>query len=204
MALLIATHNEGKQREFSALLRQLRCELVLPGDLGFHIRVPEDRPSYCGNALQKASAYCAASGLIALADDSGLEVDALNGAPGIRSARYAAGSDEDRVAALLDALESVPPDARTARFRCAVAVVTPWGETHCFEGLCEGRIATSPSGSGGFGYDPLFYMPELGATMAQLSPEVKNQVSHRARAVASALPWLRDQLPGMDMPSHAP
>jgi XTP/dITP diphosphohydrolase len=141
--------------------------------------------------------------MVALADDSGLEVDALDGAPGIRSARYAAGADVDRVEALLTALDGVPWHARAARFRCALAVVAPWGQVNCFEGTCEGRVALSPSGDGGFGYDPLFYMPELGATMAQLSPDLKNRVSHRARAVSAALPWLRDVLARDDLAADA-
>jgi XTP/dITP diphosphohydrolase len=192
MELLIATGNEGKRREFRALLESIHASLVFPDSLGFDIHVPEDQPTYRGNAIQKASAYCDASGMIVLADDSGLEVDALDGAPGIRSARYGPGRDEDRAAALLAALRHVSPACRTARFRCAVAIATPWGAMHCTEGVCEGLIATSHSGSGGFGYDPVFYLPEYEATMAELAPELKNQVSHRARAVRAVLPWLRD------------
>ncbi|HIP87757.1 MAG TPA: non-canonical purine NTP pyrophosphatase, partial [Anaerolineales bacterium] len=128
---------------------------------------------------------------VVLADDSGLEVDALNGAPGIRSARYTPGSDEDRIAALLRHLEGVPWERRTARFRCVIAVVPPDGTVHFAEGVCEGIIATEPAGGGGFGYDPVFYLPDLGCTMAQLPPEAKNRISHRARAVQAVMPVLR-------------
>jgi XTP/dITP diphosphohydrolase len=204
VSVLIATHNEGKKEEFRALLRPIQASLVFPPELGLRIDVPEDQPTYRENAIQKASAHCQASGLITLADDSGLEVDALDGAPGIRSARYAPGEDADRATALLAALDGVPLGRRSARFRCALAVVTPWGATHLCEGVCEGYIALEPAGTGGFGYDPIFYLPEHGSTMAELAPEVKNRVSHRARAVDASLPWLRELLTGPDSVSGCP
>jgi XTP/dITP diphosphohydrolase len=198
MRLLVATYNPGKMQEFRLLLRPLHAIVTFPPELGLHIDVAEDGDSYQENALQKASAHCEASGLIALADDSGLEVDALGGAPGIRSARYTPGGDVDRAAALLAALTDVPIERRAARFRCALAIVTPGGATLFTEGACEGIIALEPSGTGGFGYDPVFLLPEQGCTMAELAPGLKNQVSHRARAVAAALPLVRDLLTGAD------
>lgn len=191
MQLLIATGNEGKKREFQALLRSLDVPLLFPTDLGLRLRVPEDRDSYRDNALQKAAAHCVASGLLTIADDSGLEVDALDGAPGLHSARCVPGTDADRLAALLRALEGVPSSRRTARFRCVLAVVTPSGMSRTFEGVCEGVVTQAPTGAGGFGYDPVFSPTGLGTTMAALAPETKNRISHRARAVQAALPWLR-------------
>jgi XTP/dITP diphosphohydrolase len=132
--------------------------------------------------------------LVTLADDSGLEVDALGGAPGIRSARYAPGRDEDRVEALLAALGDLPLGQRTARFRCVVVIDTPAGRRYTTEGVCEGLIGFEPMGRGGFGYDPVFYLPRYGCTMAQLPQEAKDQISHRARAIAVALPILRHLL----------
>jgi len=202
--MLIATHNQGKKDEFRVLLRPLQASLVFPPELGLRIDVPEDRPTYWENAMQKASAHCQASGLITLADDSGLEVDALDGAPGIRSARYAPGEDADRATALLAALGGVPLARRAARFRCTLAIIAPGGATRLCEGVCEGLIALRPSGTGGFGYDPVFYLPEHGSTMAELAPGVKNRVSHRARAVEAALPWLRELLTDPDSVSAAP
>lgn len=191
MRLLIATRNPGKAREFQLLLAPLEAELCFPSELGLQIDVPEDGATYTENAHQKALAHTQASGLVALADDSGLEVDALRGAPGIRSARYAAGADADRVTALLAQLHGVPRQERTARFRCAVVIATPAGEVHTTEGVCEGLIALQPVGQGGFGYDPVFYLPQYGCTMAELPQAEKNRISHRARAIEAALPTLR-------------
>jgi XTP/dITP diphosphohydrolase len=202
MDLLVATQNAGKLREFRALLSPLPTGLLFPADLGLEVEVEEKGATYAENAALKARAYAAAGRgaalppVVVLADDSGLEVDALDGAPGIRSARYTVGSDTDRLTALLSHLEGVPWERRTARFRCVVAVVTPQGDLHAAEGACEGVIATAPAGSGGFGYDPVFYFPDQGVTMAQLPAEVKNRISHRARAVQAALPVLRELLGG--------
>ena len=203
MDLLVATQNAGKVHEFRALLSPLPARVLFPVDLGLEVVVEEKGATYAENAALKARAYAAAARrsaalppVVVLADDSGLEVDALDGAPGIRSARYTVGSDTDRLTALLSHLEGVPWERRTARFRCVVAVVTPQGNLHAAEGACEGVIATAPAGSGGFGYDPVFYFPEQGVTMAQLPAEVKNRISHRARAVQATLPMLRQLLGG--------
>ena len=196
MKLLVATQNPGKVREFRLLLAPLEATICFPSDLGLSIDVPEDGDTYADNAGQKALAYAQASGLLTLADDSGLEVDALDGAPGIHSARYTLGHDADRVAALLAHLRDVPPDQRTARFRCVVVIAPPDGKTHTAEGVCEGRIASEPAGRGGFGYDPVFFLPDYNCTMAQLAQEEKNRISHRARAAEAALPKLRALLAG--------
>jgi len=191
MELLIATQNPGKTHEFRILLASLKTNLRFPSELGLQIEVPEDGTTYADNASQKALAYAHASGLLTLADDSGLEVDAIDGAPGIHSARYAPGHDIDRVAALLARIRRVAWEQRTARFRCVVAITTPARELYSTEGVCEGLIAFEPTGQGGFGYDPVFYLPEYRCTMAQLPQTEKNRISHRARAVETALPTLR-------------
>ncbi len=198
MGLLVATNNAGKVRELRALLTPLATRLLFPFDLGLEVAVAETGATYFENARLKAVACAQAlrgrddlAPMPVLADDSGLEVDALDGAPGIRSARYTLGSDTDRLTALLRQLEGVPPERRSARFRCVVVVVTPLGELYSAEGTCEGIIAGAPAGTGGFGYDPVFYLPEFGCTMAELSEETKNRISHRARAVQAALPILR-------------
>jgi XTP/dITP diphosphohydrolase len=177
-------------REFRELLAPLEVEVLFPPDVDLELNIKEKGDTYAANALLKARPHAQASGLLTLADDSGLEVDALEGAPGIRSARYTPGSDADRVQTLLAHLDDVPPGERTARFRCVVAIATPEEEVYTAEGVCEGVIGSTPAGEGGFGYDPIFYLPTYGLTMAQLPPEVKNQISHRARAVHGALPIL--------------
>jgi XTP/dITP diphosphohydrolase len=194
MRLLVATHNQGKVQEFKQLLAPLGAAISVPDDLGIHLEIPEDGTTYAENARRKAEGYAAASGLLTLADDSGLEVDALGGAPGIHSARYASGSDAKRVAALLSHLQGVRWKDRTARFRCVVVIVAPGGDFHQAEGVCEGVIAFRPAGDGGFGYDPIFYLPDYSCTMAQLSREEKNRISHRARAVQAASPALKNLL----------
>ncbi|MCP4539260.1 MAG: RdgB/HAM1 family non-canonical purine NTP pyrophosphatase [Chloroflexi bacterium] len=190
MKLFIATQNPGKMREFRQLLAPLQADLCFPSDLGLDIDVVEDGVTYEENAHLKALAYVSASGLITFADDSGLEVDALDGAPGIRSARYAPGHDTDRVTALLTQLHNVPWEQRTARFRCVVVIAMPTGEFYSAEGVCEGEIAFEATGQGGFGYDPVFYLPDHDCTMAQLPQDKKNRISHRARAVEAATPIL--------------
>ena len=186
--LLIATHNPGKVREYKELLAGLPLELTYPAQEGLDIEVAETGKSFAENARLKAITYARASGLLTLADDSGLEVDALGGEPGIRSARYAGtgASDEDRYRLLLEKLREVPWEERTARFRCVIAVATPAGQIHTAEGTCEGIIAFEPRGKHGFGYDPVFYLPEYGKTLAELPPETKNEISHRARAAQRA------------------
>jgi len=191
MKLLVATRNSGKVREFRSLLAPLEAQLCFPADLDLHLDVPEDGLTYADNARQKALSYADFAGITTLADDSGLEVDALGGAPGVRSARYAPGGNGDRVTALLAHLRQVPWEQRTARFRCVIVVVTISGDLFTTEGTCEGMIAWKPAGRGGFGYDPIFYLPDYGCTMAQLPREEKNRISHRARAVEAAIPMLR-------------
>ena len=191
MELLIATQNPGKMREFRLLLAPLTPDLCFPFELGLEVEVPEDGATYADNARQKALAYTRVSGLLTLADDSGLEVDALDGAPGIHSARYSPGHDADRVAALLAQLRDAPCEQRTARFRCVVVIATPNGKLYSTEGVCEGLIAFEPRGQEGFGYDPIFYLPDYDCTMAQLQQAEKNRISHRARAIEAAMPILR-------------
>jgi XTP/dITP diphosphohydrolase len=192
--LLIATNNKGKIQEFRALLRGIPYELVAPADIQLKLDVEESGSTYQENAKLKALAFSTASGLLAMADDSGLEVDALAGSPGIRSSRYAgtAAADINKVDYLLAKLEGVPEEKRSARFRCVIAIAKPDGQVYFCSGLCEGRISFQPQGRAGFGYDPVFYFPELGKTMAELSEEVKNQISHRGRAAREAIQLLKN------------
>jgi XTP/dITP diphosphohydrolase len=192
--VVLATHNAGKRREWVVLLDGLSVEIVLPEEVGVALPVEETGGTYEENALLKARALVEASGLPSLADDSGLEVDALDGAPGLHSARFRPGSDEVRYQALLEALDGIPELERTARFRCVAALALPDGRTFMTEGVCEGVIAFEPSGKAGFGYDPVFYVPTLDQTMAELPEEIKNQISHRARAAQKIRPILRDEL----------
>jgi XTP/dITP diphosphohydrolase len=186
--LLLATNNPGKAAEYRALLEGCGWELVTPRDLGLNLEVEEAGTDYAENARMKAEAFAKGSGLVALADDSGIEVDALGGAPGPLSARFGGDdiSDRQRVALLLERLKGVPPERRSARFRCLIAVARPEGQVSLFEGQCEGRVAEEPRGEGGFGYDPVFLLPERGLTLAELPPEEKNAVSHRGRAARAA------------------
>lgn len=190
--LLVATYNQGKLAEFASLLGVLPVHIVGPNELGLYVAVEERGTTYAANARLKADAFLRVSGLPSLGDDSGLEVDALNGEPGLHSARYAGSgaSDQDRCRLLLKKLAGVPWDRRTARFRCALALATPDAPPRTVEGVCEGFIALEPCGQGGFGYDPVFFLPDRQCTMAQLPPQVKNQVSHRASAVRAMLPIL--------------
>ena len=192
--LLIATNNAGKVREFQELLKGLPYTLVTPKESGIKLEVEETGITYQENARIKAAAFVKASGLLTLADDSGLEVDALNGEPGIRSSRYAGegAGDKERVDFLLNKLKNVPEKLRKGRFRCVIALARPDGRIDFCEGVCEGRINFAPRGSEGFGYDPIFYFTELNQTMAELPSEVKNQISHRARAAAKARLLLQD------------
>jgi len=196
MKFLIATHNQGKVREYRQLLSDLPVEITYLDELGITEEVEETGQTFRENALQKARAYARLSGLPTWADDSGLEVDALNGEPGVRSARYAGpnASDEDRYRLLLRKLAGVPAPARTARFRCVVAVVWPDGRGFTTEGRCEGVIAEAPRGENGFGYDPIFVLPDQGRSMAELAPEEKNRISHRGRAARLAKEKLRKLL----------
>jgi XTP/dITP diphosphohydrolase len=184
--LLVATNNPGKVREYEELLAGLPFEITYPQREGLDLEVEETGDSFEANARLKASAYAGASGLPTLADDSGLEVDALGGAPGVYSARYAGpgASDADRYRKLLAALEGVPAGQRTAQFRCVVALALPDGTVRTGHGRVTGRIGESPRGDNGFGYDPVFVVDGYGGlTMAELPSEEKNRISHRARAV---------------------
>jgi XTP/dITP diphosphohydrolase len=188
LKLLIATNNQGKVNEFKELLRGLPYELVTPKELGIKLDVEESGRTYEENARFKAAAFAKTSGMLTLADDSGLEVDALNGEPGLKSSRYAGenASEKQRVEFLLNKLKNVSETQRSARFRCVIALAFPDGRIEYCEGTCEGMITFTPRGSEGFGYDPIFYFPELKQTMAELSAATKNQVSHRAHAAAKA------------------
>jgi XTP/dITP diphosphohydrolase len=188
--LLIATNNQGKIEELQALLKETGIELITPAQIDLDLDVIEDGHTYAENATKKAIAFAQTSGLIALADDSGLEVEALNGEPGLYSARYGSQdgqklSDKDRRAYLIKHLKD-KPRPWTARFCATIAIARPTGETYLTEGICEGEIIPEERGTGGFGYDPIFLLSELGKTMAELSMDEKNRLSHRARAVIKA------------------
>jgi XTP/dITP diphosphohydrolase len=194
--LLVATNNPGKIREYKDLLQGLPDQVVItfPTQEGLDLDVEELGDTFAENARIKAVAYAQASGLLTMADDSGLEVDALDGAPGVRSARYAGpgANDVDRYRKLLAEMAGIPPGERAARFRCVVALALPDGPVYTADGTCEGEIGFAPRGEQGFGYDPVFLVEGHGGrTLAELEPEVKNQISHRARAVAAAEPTLR-------------
>jgi len=186
MRLLVATNNPGKVDEYDDLLAGLGFDLCGLAEMGLGTQVEETGQTFAENAQLKALVYGRASRLLTLADDSGLEVEALGGAPGVYSARYAGkgATDADRYHKLLTALEGVPWEKRAARFRCVIALAWPDGRLETFEGQCDGVIALEPKGTNGFGFDPVFYMPEHGCTMAELPAEVKNRISHRARAAA--------------------
>ncbi len=186
--LLLATSNQAKVREYQSLLDDLPFKLVTPAELGITTVVDEVGENLEENARLKAIALAAESKILALADDSGLEVDALGGEPGRLSARYAGegASDRDRIDYLLSRLRDVPWLKRTACFRCVIAVATPNGEVEFCFGECWGFITIEPRGEQGFGYDPVFYLPDLNKTMAELSLEIKNRVSHRGQAAREA------------------
>jgi XTP/dITP diphosphohydrolase len=190
--LVLATTNAGKIREITALLWGLDWTVVSQRDVGVAVGVEEDGETYEANALKKAVPLAIRLRVPVLADDSGLEVDALGGAPGVISARYAGvgASDADNRRLLLERLRDVPRDRRTARFRCVIAVASPTGASRVFEGSVEGCIRDTETGVGGFGYDPVFELPDRRATFAELPEAEKNQVSHRARALAA----VRDML----------
>jgi len=196
--LLVATHNPGKVREYRELLADLPLEVTYLDQEGISVEVEETGLTFAENAILKATTYARLSGLWTWADDSGLEVDALGGAPGVWSSRYAGpgATDVDRYRKLLNAIAGVPWDRRTARFRCTVALATPEGAVRTAEGVCEGVIAFGPAGEHGFGYDPVFYLPDRGLTMAQLSSAVKNQISHRGQAARAAARILSALLAG--------
>ncbi len=185
--LLVATHNVGKLAELRDLLRGVPYTLVSLTDVGIELDVDETGQTLEENAALKATTYARLAGLLTLADDSGLEVDALAGAPGVHSARYAGpdASDADRIARLLHNI-APHPQPWSARFRCVIAIATPEGDTELHGGTCEGAIISHPRGDNGFGYDPIFHMPAQNRTMAELSDAEKNTVSHRAIAARKA------------------
>jgi len=192
--LLLATSNLHKLEEFRAIFSDLPLRLLSLRDLQLAIDVEEIGTTYAENAELKARAYAQVSNMSTLADDSGLEIDALGGAPGVQSARYLGSetSYEERFRVILELLKGLSLDQRSARFRCVIALVEPLGNIRMVEGVVEGVIAEGPRGTNGFGYDPIFSLPELGKTFAELEPEHKNRISHRARAAQSARKLLED------------
>jgi XTP/dITP diphosphohydrolase len=192
--LLIATNNKGKLKEIQAILGDLDIELLSPANLGLEMEVVEDGKTYAENATKKALAFSQASGLTSLADDSGLEVDALDGAPGLHSARYSTlpiATDADRRATLLLNL-SKKHRPWAARFRATVAIASPGRSVQLTEGICPGEIIPHERGTSGFGYDPIFLLEGLDKTMAELEMDEKNRLSHRGQAVRKAIPILRE------------
>ena len=187
--LLLATNNQDKVREYISLLRNIPFELVTLAEQGINEEVDESGGSLEENARLKATAFSSRSQLPALADDSGLEVDALNGEPGFLSSRYAGENttNAERISYLLSRLKDVPREKRSARFRSVIVIATPEGAVEYCEGECRGVITFSPKGGNGFGYDPIFYLPELGKTMAELTGEQKNEISHRGQAARKSL-----------------
>ena len=194
--ILLATSNRGKVGELRALLAELPCHCITPDELGLGLSVDETGATYAENAMLKARAYHAATGLPVIADDTGLEVDALDGAPGLHSARFSSipgANDADRRAKLLRVLAD-KPRPWLARFRCVVAVAFGDGSVELFDGSVEGEIITEERGEHGFGYDRLFYIPAAGKTLAELDLVEKNIFSHRALAVKKAIPYLLKNL----------
>lgn len=195
-SLLIASTNPGKLREYEAILGHLPLRLLLPADIGLALDVLEDGSTYAENAAKKARAYAAASQMTVIADDSGLEVDALDGAPGLYSARYAphaGATDADRRRLLVKNLAGFPRPW-TAHFHCTIAIAGPRGDLAYAQGDCPGEIIPEERGTNGFGYDPVFFIPEFGKTMAELPVEIKNRISHRGRAAAAAAPIIERML----------
>lgn len=190
--LVLATNNPGKVREFRRLLADVPFAVRAPAEAGLRLEVVEDGCSYAENAALKARAFATAAGCVALADDSGIEVDALGGKPGMLSARYGGPGldDRGRTALLLRELEGVPAEARTARYRAVVAVAFPGGAVRLFEATMEGAIGLAARGEGGFGYDPVFVVSD-GRTVAELSDGQKDEISHRGKAVRAAAGYLR-------------
>lgn len=192
--LLLATTNHHKLEEYRAIFSGLSYRLLSLHNIQLELDVEETGTTFRENAELKALAYAKASGMLSLADDSGLEIDALGGAPGVYSARFAGkdASYEDRFRLLLEQLKGFSMEQRTARFHCAITLAEPSGYYQTVEGILEGRIAEAPRGDNGFGYDPIFLVPELGKTTAELLPEEKNRISHRGRAARLAAALLKN------------
>lgn len=191
--VLIATNNLGKAKDFETLFKPFGVNVLTLNDIDGNIDVEETGTTFEENAILKAETVASLLGKIVIADDSGLEIDALDGAPGVYSARYAGleKSDEANIDKVLEELLETPEVARTARFRCVLAVAGPGIETETFSGSCEGVIHPARQGTNGFGYDPIFYLPEKERTMAELSPEEKSAISHRGAALSK----LKTKLP---------
>lgn len=193
--IVLATRNQGKVREFNKLFADVGWQAVSLADFPDVPDVIEDGETFEANAVKKAVEIAAFLNRPVVADDSGLEVDALDGAPGVYSARYAGehGNDEANWRKLLEAMKDVPDEQRTARFRCTLAYLEPGAEPVIAQGTCEGIIAREPKGTNGFGYDPVFYLPERGSMMAELDAETKNKISHRAAAMQRLLAIFRGE-----------
>ncbi len=207
--IVFASRNKGKIKEIKEMLRDSGVSLLSLEDYPDLPEIPEDGNSFLENALKKARTIAEITGETVLADDSGLEVAALHGAPGIYSARYAGeeASDTSNILKLLNDLRDVPPAGRKALFRCVLILYRPGGRYQTFDGCWEGRIAEAPAGLNGFGYDPVFYLPEKGITVAELPAEVKNRISHRAKAVTKLKLWLEmenHRKRGVAQPGSAP
>ncbi|MEJ7654514.1 MAG: RdgB/HAM1 family non-canonical purine NTP pyrophosphatase [Chloroflexia bacterium] len=196
MRLVLASANPHKLDELAALLRDMPLTVEAAAAAGMHDFPEETGGSFAENALLKARACAAHTGRLSLGDDSGLMVDALDGFPGVHSNRWAGPgkTDAELNELLLEKLRDVPPERRRARFVCAVAIVAPDGEGVVIGRYFAGVVADRPRGAGGFGYDPIMYLPERGLTVAELSPDEKNRISHRAQAMTAAKEWLRDYL----------
>lgn len=200
MKLVLATGNQGKVRELRTILSDLKVEVYSLKDFPEIGEIVEDGATFMENAIKKAKVVTEVTNLVALADDSGLEVDYLDGAPGIYSARFAGEgkNDADNNEKLLSLMRDVPTEKRTARFRCVIAICTPGGKTYNADGTCEGIIGFKPKGHKGFGYDPLFYLPEYNRTFAELDAELKNKISHRGQALGKAKIVLAGILEGVE------
>ena len=194
MKYVLATHNPGKLKEMGAILARFGVEVVSPKDLGLTVDVEETGTTFAENAMLKAKAICAAAQLPAIADDSGLCVDALNGGPGVYSARYGGEGLDDRGRYMLLLNNMRGQTTRAAHFACAIACAFPNGDTLTAEGRCDGTIAFAPMGEGGFGYDPVFFVPEKAKTFGQLTAEEKSAISHRGRALESFVAKLETYL----------
>ena len=195
--LLVGTTNAGKIREMRALLAGLPARVVFPNDLGISLDVEEGETSFVANAMIKARAFRRASGVVTIGEDSGFEVDALDGQPGVISARWE-GSDYDvKNRLVIDRVAAQPERGRGCRYVSVLAIATMDGRIFQRTGECRGLVADVPAGTNGFGYDPIFYLPDLGRTMAQLEDQEKGEISHRGRAVRKALPLLRSILDGL-------
>lgn len=183
--IVLGTKNKGKIKEFRELFKLMGIEVLSADEVSHVPEVEEDGETFVENAIKKAETISQTLGMPALADDSGLEVDALQGQPGVLSARFAGfqATDEENNRKLIRMLEFIPPEKRTARFKCVLALAIPGQKTITAEGVCEGLILSEPEGNGGFGYDPYFYVPQRKQTMAQLPPSEKNKISHRGQAL---------------------